>query len=252
MNIIELKDKKDKLKMIKHYKDKLKNKSLMSSKVLDHLINDKCLSKETIDYFNVGATTRWIMKDDKWIELNCYVLFCSLNPFSYEIKVIPNDEFDITSLSRSYIYSARLNYFDNKKIKVRNRNSSTLYNINLTNKVIISENYMDMLSVHEIKKKEKDFTSACLNSNCNISKLTNDIVATDIAREKTYYIVFSNKPTSISNANKLYESLNELNFNVKNITEDVFGKTFKKYNNCNHILTEDKKKLQRRIYRFAK
>lgn len=252
MNIIELIENADKLKMIKYYKDKLKNKSYTSSNVLDYLINYKCLSEETIDYFNVGATNRWIMKDKKWILLNCYVLFCSLNPFSYEIKVIPNDDFDITTLSKSFIYSARLNYFGNKKVKVRNRNSSTLYNINLSDKVIISENYMDMLSVHEIKKKEKDFTSACLNSNCNINKLTNDIVATDIAREKTYYIVFSNKATSISNANKLYESLNELNFNVKNITEDVFGKTFKKYSDCNHILKEDKKKLQRRIYRFAK
>ena len=175
-----------------------------------------------------------------------------MQPFSYICKPINSKELD---LDKKYIYGGKLNFLADKNIKVQNRNSSSLFdidNIDNSDKIVISETYFDMMSIYDIKKKDTDYATGCLNSNVNIKKIINDIVSNDIMRSKEYYIVFNNNVLSINKAEELYNELNSLNFNVKNITEDVFGKTFSKYTSCNGILIEDKKKLQRRIYKFIK
>lgn len=247
--IIELTDTKDKEKMVEFYRNMLLEDSKLGEQVTNYLTNIKCISKKTLEHFNVGAGERWIYKDNEWVKLYCYVLFCSMQPFSYIFKPISQLKLN---LDKKFIYGGKLNFLGDKNIKIQNRNSSTLCDIDTSDKVIISESFFDMMSIYDIKKKDNDYATGCLNSNINIEKIVNDIVCNDIMRNKEYYIIFNNNTLSINKSQELYDELNSLNFSVKNITEDVFGKTFSKYANCNEILTEDKKKLQRRIYRFIK
>lgn len=247
--VIELTNTQDKDKMVEFYRNLLLEDSELGELVTEYLTNVKCISKNTLEHFKVGAAERWIYKDNEWLKLYCYVLFCSMQPFSYICKPINSKELD---LDKKYIYGGKLNFLADKNIKVQNRNSSSLYDTDNANKVVISETYFDMMSIYDIKKKDTDYATGCLNSNVNIKKIVNDIVSNDIMRSKEYYIVFNNNTLSINKSEELYNELNNLNFNVKNITSDVFGKTFSKYTNINEILIEDKKKLKRRIYKFIK
>lgn len=247
--IIELTDTQDKDKMVKYYRNLLLEDTELGELVTEYLTTIKCISKKTLEHFNVGAGERWIYKDNEWVKLYCYVLFCSMQPFSYICKPINSLELN---LDKKYIYGGKLNFLGDKNIKVQNRNSSSLFDTDNSDKIIISETYFDMMAIFDIKKKDTDYAVGCLNSNVNIKKLINDIVSADIMRNKEYYIVFNNNVLSINKSEELYNELNNLNFNVKNITKDIFGKTFSKYTNLNGILIEDKKKLQRRIYKFTK
>lgn len=239
---VEVKDKNKQIEIVKYYSTELAEEKTRLAKDVMNYLQYRGLSKETIKYFNLGCYNRWIYNksNNSYDNLASVVMFQGLEPLAYNLRVVK----DIDKNNR---YGGRID-LPHQKTKVKIHQTSTVYNLDLSSNVIVSEAFFDMMSIHQIKANTEDFTSASLNSTSNINNLVNKLMSNEKAKDKKYYILLDNDKEGIEKSKILLDKMQEQNFNAVNITDKFYCNDLQTYKDCNEILMSNQARLKQQIY----